>query len=140
MKGKYLENLTWIEAEAVFKNDPTVIIPLGARLKENAYHLPLNNDWIIAEYLTKRVLCELNVLATPTVQFSYFPAFIEYPGSVNINLETSKQILLDLINSLTKQGVKKIYILNTGVSTNWVLESLRKELNTQGLKVDYFDL
>ncbi len=45
------ENLTWVEAEEALKKHDVVMIPLGARTKEHGPHLPLNNNWIMAEYL-----------------------------------------------------------------------------------------
>ena len=45
-----LENLTWDEAERVLTPDAVVVIPLGAECKEHGRHLPLNNDFLMAEY------------------------------------------------------------------------------------------
>ena len=49
----WLEKLTWIEAEKAFKKYNLVVIPIGAMTKEHGPHLPLNNNWIMAEYLTR---------------------------------------------------------------------------------------
>lgn len=81
-KGVWIEGLSWIEAEAVFNNFDTVMIPLGARTKEHGPHLPLNNDWIMAEYLARRVAEKVPVIVMPTIQYGYYPSFLEYPGSV----------------------------------------------------------
>ena len=63
MKGVYLESLSWKEAEGVLSRVPVVVLPVGARTKEHGLHLPLNNDWTLAEYYTRRVLDELEVAA-----------------------------------------------------------------------------
>src|SRR3954463_7180641 len=55
-KGILLQNLTWIEAEKVLTPETVVVIPLGAESKEHGPHLKLKNDFLIAEYLKKRVL------------------------------------------------------------------------------------
>jgi creatinine amidohydrolase len=78
----WLENLTWIEAEEAFNQYEVVVIPLGARTKEHGPHLHLNNDWIMAEYLTERVAAEVPVIIMPTLQYGYYPSFTEYPDSV----------------------------------------------------------
>ena len=65
MKGRYLDTMTWREAEKALKRFPVIVTPLGARLKEHGHHLPLNNDWIMAEYLAKRIVERLPVLVLP---------------------------------------------------------------------------
>jgi len=140
MTGTYLDQLSWPEAETALSADPVILIPLGARLKEHGYHLPLNNDWLLARYFCRRVMEQANVLVTPTVQFSFFPAFVDYPGSVNINRDTAGQLLNDLISSLARHGGKRFYVLNTGISTNWVLEPLRLKLAEQQVSMTYLDL
>ena len=64
-----MENLTWVEAQEAFKQCEVVLIPLGARCKEYGPHLPLNNDWIMAEYLTGRVAEQVTSIILPTLQY-----------------------------------------------------------------------
>jgi len=86
-------------------------------MKEHGPHMPLNTDWILAEYLAERVAAEVPVLLMPTIQYGYYPSFLEYPGSVSLKLETFKEMLKDICISMSRYGVKKFYVLNTGVST-----------------------
>ncbi len=136
----WLENLTWLEAEQLFKQHQLVLIPLGARTKEHGPHLPLNNDWILAEYLTKRVAEKVPVIILPTIQYGYYPSFTEYPGSVTLSLETSKQMIKETCLTLSNYGVKKFYVLNTGISTIKALEPAKQELETLGITMNYTDI
>jgi creatinine amidohydrolase/Fe(II)-dependent formamide hydrolase-like protein len=43
----------------------------------------------MAEYLAERVAAEVPVVVMPTIQYGYYPSFLEYPGSVSLGLETS---------------------------------------------------
>jgi creatinine amidohydrolase/Fe(II)-dependent formamide hydrolase-like protein len=74
-KGIALESLTWPEAEALFRRAPAPVVvrPVGARTKEHGLHLPLNNDWILAEYFLARVLDALPVVALPGIPYGYYP-------------------------------------------------------------------
>jgi len=54
----WIEDMSWMEAEEALREYSAVMIPLGARTKEHGPHLPLNNDWIMAEYLARRVAAE----------------------------------------------------------------------------------
>ncbi len=89
-KGVLLEDLTWLEAEKVLTPETVVVIPLGAAAKEHGPHLKLKNDWLIAEYLKRRVLEQSNVVIAPTVNYHFYPAFLEYPGSTSLRLETAR--------------------------------------------------
>jgi creatinine amidohydrolase len=139
-KAIFLENLTWPQAEKVMKQISCAVIPIGARTKEHGLHLPLNNDWIMAEYLAKRVAQAAKVIMLPTIPYGFYPAFVEYPGSVNINMNAFKETLIDICRSLTKHGIKRCYFLNTGISTNWSLEPARQELAKENISMEYLNL
>jgi creatinine amidohydrolase len=140
VKGTWLEHLTWKQAESLLRNTGVVLVPLGARLKEHGLHLPLNNDWRLAEYLAKRVLDEVPVAAVPTLQYGYYPAFAEYPGSVSLRLETCRDVVVDVCRSLAPFGPRRFYVLNTGISTLRALEPAKKLLAKDGLAMRYTDL
>jgi len=115
--GVLLEDLTWKEAEGVLKPDSVVVIPIGAQAKEHGPHLKLRNDFTIAEYLKQRVLERANVIVAPTLNYHYYPAFVDYPGSTTLRLETARDMTVDVCRSLARFGPRRFYALNTGVST-----------------------
>jgi creatinine amidohydrolase len=136
----WLEKITWVEAEEAFRKYDLVIIPIGARTKEHGPHLPLNNDWIMAEYLAKRIAEQVPALMLPTIQYSYYPSFIEYPGSVTLSLETSKNMVKEICVSLSRYGIKKFYVLNTGISTIYALKQAQEKLEQEGIIMKYTNL
>ncbi|MCW3992933.1 MAG: creatininase family protein [Candidatus Bathyarchaeota archaeon] len=136
----WLEELTWVEAEEAIRDYEVVMIPLGARTKEHGPHLPLNNDWIMAEHLARRVAEEAPVVVMPTLQYGYYPSFLEYPGSVSLGLETFKEMLKDICISMSGYGVRKFYVLNTGVSTLLGLRQAAEELRERGIDMRYTDI
>jgi creatinine amidohydrolase len=138
-KGILLEDLTWIEAEVALTTETVVVIPLGAAAKEHGPHLKLNNDWLIAEYLKQRVLEEAEVVVAPTVPYYFYPAFIDYPGSVSLGLETSTALIVDICSSLADFGPKRFYVINTGISTLKALGPAAEKLAIRGLKLSYTD-
>ena len=140
MLGQYLDQLTWEQAQEALSDHSVVIIPIGARSKEHGHHLPLNTDWILAEYLTGRVLEQCRALALPTLQYGYYPAFVEYPGSIHIQRQTFEQTVCDICRSLARHGDVKFYLLNTGISTNWALEPARLVLQQENIVMEFTDL
>jgi creatinine amidohydrolase len=138
--GHLLETLTWLEAEPLLGADTLVVLPLGAAAKEHGPHLRLNNDWLIAEYLKQRVLEAADVLVAPTLGYHYYPAFVEYPGSVTLRLDTARDLVVDICASLAAFGPRRFYVLNTGVSTVRALQPAREELARQGILLHFTDI
>jgi len=139
-KGVLLENLTWIEAEKILTEKTIVVLPLGAAAKEHGPHLKLKNDWLMAEYLKKRVLAEASVVIAPTINYNFYPAFREYPGSTSLRLETSRDVIVDICKSLARFGPRRFYVLNTGVSTLRALKPAAELLASEGILLHYTDL
>ena len=134
-----LENLSWIEAEEVLKEYEVVLFALGARTKEHGPHLPLNNDYIMAEHFKNQVIKEVPVVILPTLQYGYYPSFLEYPGSISLREDTFKNTIIDICNSISKYGIRKFYILNTGISTLRPLMKATRELEDKGILLHYFN-
>ncbi len=139
-KGILLENLTWQEAEKVLKPDTVVVIALGAASKEHGPHLKLKNDWTMAEYYKQRVLKSTDVVIAPTINYHFYPAFVEYPGSTSLRMETARDLTVDICRSLSRFGPKRFYIINTGVSTLRALKPAAEMLAADGILLSYLDV
>ena len=138
-RGVKLEELTWLEAESWFGRDPVVVLPLGAAAKQHGPHLPLNNDALIADWLAAQIMRRLPVLVAPLINASFYPAFVDYPGSISLREETARDLLLDTCNSLASYGASRFYVINTGMSTLKPLRATRQRLDA-GLSFDFLDL
>lgn len=139
-RGILLENLAWPEAEKVLTRDAVVVIPLGAESKEHGPHLKLKNDFLIAEYLKRRVVEASNVVVAPTVNYSFYPAFVEYPGSTSLRFETARDMIVDICRTLARSGPRRFYVINTGVSTRRPLQAAADVLKSDGILLRFTDL
>jgi len=137
--GVKLETLSWIESEQWFADNPVVVIPLGAAAKEHGLHLPLNNDAIIATWLGEQIMQSLPVVVAPLINASFYPAFVEYPGSISLRYETARDVILDTCTSLVNFGLSRFYVINTGLSTLRPLAEV-KTLLPEGIAFEYLDL
>jgi len=138
-KGVLLEELTWQEAEKRLKPDTVVVIALGAAAKEHGPHLKLKNDWTVAEYFKQRVLISADVVIAPTINYQFNPAFVEYPGSASLRMETARDMTVDICRSLARFGPRRFYIINTGVSTLRALKPAAEVLAAEGILLHYLD-
>jgi creatinine amidohydrolase len=140
VRGVLLEDITWVEAEKILKPETIVVIPLGAAAKEHGPHLKLKNDFLISEYLKNQTLQKADVVIAPTINYHFYPAFVEYPGSTTLRLETARDLVIDICKSLSRYGVRRFYILNTGISTLRALKPAAEMLAADGILMQYTDL
>ncbi|HFE39355.1 MAG TPA: creatininase family protein, partial [Gammaproteobacteria bacterium] len=83
MHGVRLGDLTWEEAAEAVEQYPIVLLPIGGGAKEHGRHLPCGTDQMVVDELAERVLQAFPVLLLPTVAYAYYPAFVDWPGSVS---------------------------------------------------------
>ena len=141
MRGAWLEELTWPEAERRLKDDAVVVIPVGAAAKEHGPHLPLGTDRLVAKALATRVAEALPVLIAPIVCFGYYPAFTNYPGSQHLSAATFIALLSEIMAKLIADGARRMVIINTGVSTEAPIRiAVREILDKTGVRVAVADI
>ena len=138
--GAWLERLAWPEAERLLQQDPVVVLPLGAAAKEHGPHLPLNNDALIAEWLAREVAARAAVLMAPLINASFYPAFVDYPGSITLTADTACDLVVESVCSLAAHGATRFYVLNTGVSTEGPLRRAGERLEAEGLRYAFLRL
>lgn len=126
--GAWLEDLTWQEAKARFDGGAVVVVPVGAASKAHGPHLPLKTDALTARALAQRLIERLQVVAAPVVGFGFYPAFTSFAGSQHLGADTFKTLMRELLGNLRGHGVRRIAILNTGVSTEAPLDEVAAEL------------
>ena len=74
------------------------------------------------------------------MNYSYYPAFVEYPGSTSLTLETSRDMIVEICRGLARFGPKRFYVLNTGVSTASALKPAAAALAAEGILMRYTDV
>jgi creatinine amidohydrolase len=130
--------LTWPEVKAYLEQGYLAVLPIGAACKEHGHHLPLNTDYIQAEWLAQQTALFCPSLIYPIISYGFYPTFVEYPGSCSLSEETFSQCVHDILQNILQSGANKIMILNTGISTVRPLENVLDELN-QNKKIILFN-
>src|SRR5438874_10939226 len=88
--GVRLQDVAWPEADKLLRPQTVVVIPLGAQSKEQGPHLKLENDFLIASYLTDQIRWRADVVVAPIVNDSFFPALLRYPGATRLGLTAGR--------------------------------------------------
>jgi len=130
LNNSYLvAELAWPEVKTYLEQEYLAVLPIGAACKEHGHHLPLNTDYIQAEWLAQQTALFCSSLIWPIVSYGFYPMFVEYPGSCSISEVTFSQSIHDILQSILRAGANRIIILNTGISTVRPLENMLGELN-----------
>jgi creatinine amidohydrolase len=141
MAAIFIEHLSWPDVESAIRTHLIALLPIGAACKEHGHHLPLNTDRLMAEHLAWRVAERCSkLLVLPTIQYGYYPAFLEYPGSISIAAGTFRDTIVDVCRCLARHAVRATYALNTGISTLGPLAEAKSLLAAEGVRLDYSDL
>lgn len=139
-QGVLVERLSWDEARPLLTAEAVVLVAIGAQAKEHGRHLPLNNDWLMAEYLKARVVAATPVVAYPTINYHFYPAFRPFPGSTTLEQSTARDVVADVVRSIAAHGPRRFYVLNTGVSTIAPLKETQALLAREGIEMRFTDI
>ena len=129
--GIKLSEITWQEATELIDENSIICLPIGGGTKEHGPHLPLGTDLMVTEELARRVFEATPIFLLPTLAYAYYPAFVDWVGSVSIEAENFKNFVADIIRSFARHGVNKFLILDGGVSTHFPMRILSYDMRNE---------
>lgn len=115
--GAWVADLVWPGIEQRISQGAIAVLPIGAAAKEHGLHLPMATDYRQAEWLAARLIETCNVLVWPTINYGYYPAFADFPGSCTLRETTFANLVAEVIDCIAAAGANRLLILNTGIST-----------------------
>jgi len=130
--GIRVEEVTWAEISDYLKACPLAVLPIAASCKEHGLHLPMSTDFIQARWVTQQLIQSHELVVWPTIGYGYYPAFINFPGSVSVTDDTFVQYVAEVCLSIFHHGVRHLVLLNTGISTISPLRSLIEKYEFEG--------
>lgn len=129
--GYFIKELTYEQCQLLLNKDTVVVLPIGGSCKEHGDHLPMGTDYFVTDWIAEKVTQRCNVVTLPTLPYAYFPAFIKWKGSVNIEYEHFIAYVRDILMSFIRFGIRKFLIIDGGVSTHPPLVLLSQTLNNE---------
>lgn len=115
--GARVAEINWQDVEKRLEGGATGVLAVGAAAKAHGLHLPMNTDWVQAEWLSDRLIQTTNVLVWPPLNYGFYPAFIDYPGSCSLPSRIFQEVVRNILEDIYRAGAMKILIINTGIST-----------------------
>lgn len=89
-----------------------VILPLGS-LESHGAHLPFATDALTAQFLAISVASRVPGMAVlPVLPYGMSEHYKEFPFSVSLRPETETAVIRDILESVHREGIRKVFILN----------------------------
>jgi creatinine amidohydrolase len=93
------------------------VLPWGATEAHN-YHLPYGTDIVESNTIaaeSARIAWEAGakIVVLPTVPFGVNTGQLDIPLTINVNPSTQAALLRDVTDSLSRQGIRKLVVLNS---------------------------
>jgi creatinine amidohydrolase len=112
-----LEEIPFPDVERIARSGRSlVILPVGV-VEEHGAHLPLGLDSFAAEVYAEAVAPHLEeqgyeVVIAPTISYGVARAAIDFPGTLSLEPETLRSLVVDIGRSLARHGLNRLVILN----------------------------
>jgi creatinine amidohydrolase len=117
LRGVLVARVPWPEVQGRLDAGAIAMLPVGAACKEHGYHLPMNTDFLQAEWFAFSMAELAEVAVWPTLSYGYYPAFIDYPGSCSLSRVTFISTIYEILEDIVRAGASSVVVLNTGIST-----------------------
>ena len=115
------------------KKKQIAIIPIGS-IEQHGPHLPISTDSDIVTEIAFRLSEKINGLLLPTISYGisdeHFPFF-----NLSVKKSTLSKILEDLCESLIKNGISKILIINGHYGNLDSLKSFERKNSRRKIKI-----
>lgn len=126
-----LENITWPQAEAYFRENDTVLMGVGS-IECHGRHMPLGTDTIIPNHLLERLEKRCGVLICPTLPYGATDTFAGFPGTVNLGEDVLYDVLTRITQSLYRHGARRFVMLNGHGGNTRTLWRVGMDLRARG--------
>lgn len=106
-----LSDLTSEEFDSISKQDPVVILPVGA-LEEHGRHLPLGADMIQPLHVVDEVARRSGAFVAPPIPYGVCTTTRPYPGTVSVSVDSLKAFVRDVLEDFVRNGIRRVMILS----------------------------
>lgn len=113
--------------EIKFEDTEVAFIPV-ASTEQHSSHLPVMTDAFIAEKAMNEVVKKVKGYLLPVMPFGTSIENMGGAGTVTLKTNTLKLVVNDIVDSLFRQGYKKIFVVNFH-GGNFILKPAIRELN-----------
>ena len=112
MKKNPLEAQHWSGSDWKTKPFEKVILPLGS-LENHGNHLPFGTDALTAYLIGLDIAARVpNTVVLPPLNYGMSEHYKSFSFCVSLQFETEIAILRDILESVYREGIRKVFIMN----------------------------
>lgn len=115
------------EIEAFVRRCPYAILPVGST-EQHGPHLPISTDTLIAETMARETAMRSCGLVLPAVPLGYAWVWRDVPATLTLSFDTYMRMIRDTVDSVSRWGIKAVYILSGHGSNPQPLKHALREL------------
>jgi creatinine amidohydrolase len=129
----YYGEQTRVRIAEYIKKNAVIILPVGTT-EEHGLHLPVETDAIIAKYMGDELgraadTAGIPVLVLRTIYYGFSMGVVrKWPGCPNVDTRTFMDYVFNLIDSLVKEGFRKIVLLDCHGNHDCLLRTVMREI------------
>jgi len=128
------EYLTSPDIEEASKRDLIAILPIGS-IEIHGPHMPVGTDSIAVYTIAKLAAEKEESVVLPPLYYAYVPENRHFPGTISLTAKTLLSLLEEICSEISRNGFKKILIVNGHGGNTQILRVFLKE--TLHKKRDY---
>ena len=106
-----IEEITSQEFSEGLLKTQTVLIPIGAT-EGHGHSLPLGTDSFQAIDVCRRLAEERDIFVAPLISYGVCRSTRTHPGTITLRTETLKQLVMDIVTSLYRQGLRNFVLIS----------------------------
>ena len=101
----------WTDVEAYLERHRGIIIPIGSTEQHGPNGL-MGTDAVCAEHIASEAGEKLDLLVAPTISVGMAVHHLAFPGSISLQPTTLIRVIIDIVNSLHKNGFEQFFFVN----------------------------
>lgn len=127
MEKILINEMSWSEFAEKMKTNELIIIPVGVT-EEHGKHNPLGTDTYIAEEAAYRIGERTGYPVAPCMRYGYSPSVANFPGTITIDPNLFKKIMVSYAESFIKHGAKRFLFVNGHGGNDATLDAVCADL------------
>jgi creatinine amidohydrolase len=120
------DQLNWMGIEEYLERDDRIVAIIGA-CEQHAYS-SVTADVLEPLEIAKAATAVDPVLIAPPMPYAISPYFTSYPGTISLRVETFAAVVREVLDSLVRQGFRRVLVSNGHGGNTGVLSPLLVEL------------
>jgi len=111
MKKILIEEMSWVEFRSAMTDNDLIIFPVGS-IEEHGSHNPLGTDYLIAKKAAYDIGMKVDAPVAPVMPIGNAINLMGFPGTVTLDPELLRNVLLQVCEGFIKQGAKRFLFVN----------------------------